>query len=35
MSGFPPEMFEKGGPKGLGGLVVLPQEKKNQEFLIL
>ena len=31
-SGFPPGMFERGGPKWVGGLGVLPQEKKNQIF---
>ena len=35
MSGFPPGMFERVGPKGVGGLGVLPQEKKNREFQIL
>ena len=28
-SGFPPGMFERGGPKGVGDLGALPQEKKN------
>ena len=30
ISGFPPGMFERGGPKGVGGLG--KKEKKNQRF---
>ena len=30
ISGFPPGMFERGGSEGVGGLEVLPHEKKNQ-----
>ena len=31
-SGFPPGMFERGGPKRAEGLRVVNQEKKNQIF---
>ena len=33
--GFPPGMFERGGPKGVVGLGVFPQEKKNRVFKFL